>query len=45
MELAARELAAMLERIEERGTCPLCLARRLLMVAAGMVLAYITGDY
>jgi hypothetical protein len=36
MELAAAELAAVLEQIEARGTCPDCLAELLLMVAVGM---------
>ena len=34
LELAAQELAAALEQIEQRGTCPDCLAELLLMVAA-----------
>lgn len=36
MELAAAELAEVIERIEDRGTCPDCLAELLLMVVAGM---------
>ena len=36
LELAAAELAAALERIEDRGTCPDGLAELLLMVALGM---------
>jgi len=34
--LAAQELAAALDQIEQRGTCPDCLAELLLMVAVGM---------
>ena len=37
MEQATRTLAAVLERIERRGTCPLCLGALLEMVAAGLV--------
>ncbi len=36
LELAAQELAAALDQIEQRGTCPDCLAELLLMVAEGM---------
>ena len=36
MELAAAELAPALDQIEQRGTCPDCLAELLIMVAAGM---------
>jgi len=37
LEQAAQELAAVLEQIEERGTCPLCVAGLLRRVAAGLV--------
>jgi len=36
MELAAEELAAALDQIEQRGTCPDCLAELLLRVAVGI---------
>lgn len=36
LELAAAELAAALEQIKDRGTCPVCLAALLMMVAEGM---------
>jgi len=36
LELAALELAAALDQIEQRGTCPECLAALLVMVAEGM---------
>jgi len=36
LELAARELAAELEQIEQRGSCSECLAALMLMVALRM---------
>jgi len=36
LELAAQELAAALEQIEQRGTCPECLTELFLTVDAGM---------